>query len=375
MTRIERIEFSRHRLPLDPPFPAAWDRRSRRAFPVTVIRVYDDEGRMGFGAGDAVSGLGDHVHLFVGHDPTEIDRYSEVMSNIAFHDGRPWPLDTALWDLAGKIRNEPIWEMVGGRSDRIRLYASLGVHRPPEQSAKQARAAVAAGFDALKLRFGRPAGLEADFEVLAAVVDAVGGDAAVMVDCNQGWRMPWDTHQPWDFVSALEVAGRLAEHGVMWMEEPLHRGDHAGMARLRAESEVAIAGGEMTRELHEFDLMLAAGCLDIYQPDVVVTGGMAALAALARRVAEDGKIFSPHTWGSGVALLANAHLTAGTVGAPYLEYPWDPPEWTPERRDFILSESIAINGGWLELGSAPGLGAELDEERLAATADDSLRYD
>ncbi len=375
MSIVDRIEMSRHRLPLDPAFPAAWDRRPRRAFPVTVVRVYDDEGRMGFGVGDAVSGLADHLHLFVGHDPTDLDRHGAVMSNIAFHDGRPWPLDTALWDLAGKIRNEPIWQMVGGHSNRVRLYASLGVLRAPADAAQQARAAVATGFDALKIRFGRPAGLEADFEVLAAVIDAVGGDIAVMVDCNQGWRMPWDTHQPWHLAMALEVATRLADHGVAWMEEPLHRGDHSGMARLRAESGMTIAGGEMTRELHEFDLMLAAGCLDVYQPDVVVTGGMAGLADLARRVVTDGKIFSPHTWGSGVALLANAHLTAGTVGAPYLEYPWDPPEWTPERRDFVLKESISVDDGWLELGSAPGLGADLDEERLSATADESIRYD
>jgi L-alanine-DL-glutamate epimerase-like enolase superfamily enzyme len=372
---IERIEMSRHRLPLDPHFAAAWDHRPRQAFEVTVIRVYDDEGRMGFGVGDAMAGVVDHLHLFVGHDPTDLDRHGAVLSNIAFHDGRPWPLDTALWDLTGKIRSEPIWQMVGGGTNRIRLYASWGVHRSPAEAAEQGRATVAAGFEALKLRFGRPAGIEADFEVLEAVIDAVDDDVAVMVDCNQGWRMPWDTQEPWTFATALAVAIRLAEHGVTWMEEPLHRGDHSGMAALRSESGMTIAGGEMTRELHEFDLMLAAGCLDVYQPDVVVTGGMGGLAALARRVAEDGKIFSPHTWGSGVALLANAHLTAGTVSAPYLEFPWDPPEWTPDRRDFILSEPIAMNNGWLELGLAPGLGAHLDEERLSATVQEGAHIE
>jgi L-alanine-DL-glutamate epimerase-like enolase superfamily enzyme len=88
---------------------------------------------------------------------------------------------------------------------------------------------------------------------------------------------------------------------------------------------IRIAGGEMTRELHEFDLMLEAGSLDVYQPDAAVTGGIGGLRRVAEAVRARGHTFSPHTWGSGVALMANAHLTAGTGGTTFLEYPLDPP--------------------------------------------------
>ena len=174
------------------------------------------------------------------------------------------------------------------------------------------------------------------------------------------------------FFSGL-VARELAERDVFWMEEPLHRGDHQGMRMVREASAVRIAGGEMTRELHEFDLMLAAGCLDVYQPDAAVTGGIGGLSTLARRVGAAGHVFSPHTWGSGVALVANAHLCAGTVGAPYLEYPLDPPEWTEERRDFLLTEAVVADGR-LVLSDDPGLGVRLDEERLAATRTERATY-
>ena len=70
-----------------------------------------------------------------------------------------------------------------------------------------------------------------------------------MVDCNQGWRMPWDAEPPWTLKDALEVARELERLGVYWMEEPLHRGDRAGMRALRETTDVRIAGGEMTRAL------------------------------------------------------------------------------------------------------------------------------
>jgi L-alanine-DL-glutamate epimerase-like enolase superfamily enzyme len=119
--------------------------------------------------------------------------------------------------------------------------------------------------------------------------------------------------------------------------------------------------------------MLEAGSLDVYQPDAAVTGGIGGLSRVAARVRDAGCVFSPHTWGSGVALMANAHLTAGTGGTTYLEYPLDPPEWTEPRRDFMLTEPIVCAGS-LTLGDGPGLGIELDEDTCAATVVSVARY-
>ena len=164
------------------------------------------------------------------------------------------------------------------------------------------------------------------------------------------------------------MAHALAELDVYWMEEPLHRGDYAGMAALRAETGVRIAGGEVTREAHEFRTLIERGCLDVLQPDCVFVGGITGCARIAAAAREAGLMFTPHTWGSGLGLLANAQLTVGVGGAPYLEFPFDPPDWVPAQRDFGLKETIEPDDdGWLTLPDRPGLGAALDEDVLHDT--------
>lgn len=367
MSTITRIEITHHQLPLDPPFPASWDTQPRSKFPATILRVHDSDGRVGIGSGDAMYGFADYQRYFLGEDPLDLGRHAAVLANIEFHAGRPWPMDIALWDLAGKIRDEPIWQMVGGRTNRIRAYASSGVHRPVPEMVEVARRAMALGFPALKVRFGRPT-IADDLAVISAVRDAVGDGLELMVDCNQGWRMPWDIQQPWTVDHATEVARRLEDEHVYWMEEPLHRGDYDGMTELRRRVGIRIAGGELTREPYEFRELLQRGCFDVFQPDAVCSMGISGLRHLAAEVTAAGKIFTPHTWGNGIGVMANLQLTAGTVDTPFIEFPFDPPEWSTARRDYILTDTIEADGeGWITLSDRPGLGIELDETVLAAT--------
>jgi L-alanine-DL-glutamate epimerase-like enolase superfamily enzyme len=368
VSTIARIEVSHHRLALDPPFPASWDTVPRTHFPATIVRVHDDAGHVGIGSGDVMYGFADFEQHFLGHDALDIDRHAAVLANIDFHAGRPWPLDVALWDLAGKILDRPIWSLLGGHSTRVRAYASSGVHRPLPEMVALAHTVRDAGFPALKVRFGRPSA-DDDLAVVRAIRDALGDAVELMVDCNQGWRMPWDTAAPWTVDHATMVAEQLAAERVYWIEEPLHRGDYDGLAELRRRVAVRIAGGEMTREPYEFRELLHRESLDVFQPDCVCTQGISGLRHLAADVAAAGKLFTPHTWGNGIGLLANVHLTAGTVGAPFIEFPFDPPEWTTARRDYVLAEPIEVTGdGWIELSERPGLGCELDEDALAHTA-------
>lgn len=369
MSTIEAIEISHHRLPLDPPFRASWDGRPRAEFDATIVRVRDSEGRVGIGSGDLMVGFAGHESLFLGWDPRALDRHYEVLSHIAFHCGRCWPLDLALWDLAGKIAGAPVWQLLGGASGELSLYASSGVLRDPDALADQAEAAAEAGFAAMKIRFTstEAGGWRGDIARLEAVRARLGDRLALMVDCNQGWRMPWDTAPPWQLKQALEVARALEPLGVFWMEEPLHRGDVAGMAALRAATPIRIAGGEMTREPQAFHALIEARALDILQPDAALTEGITGLARIARAARAAGLGFTPHSWTNGLGVLANAHLLAGTGAELWLEYPYDPPDWSPGRRDFPMIEPLRHRSGRLDLGQTPGLGIVLDEDRLAET--------
>jgi L-alanine-DL-glutamate epimerase-like enolase superfamily enzyme len=365
--RIAAVEVTQHRLRFDPPFHASWDTKPRVHFDATIVRVTTDTGLVGLGSGDLMVGFAGHEHLFVGHDPLLLERHYRVLANLEFHYGRCWPLDLALWDLAGKITGQPCWKLLGGLSHRVRAYASSGTLRDPGAMAECAERMLDEGFPALKIRFHRGDWRD-DIRALEAARLRVGKRLELMVDCNQGWRMPWDTAAPWTFKDALAVARELERVGVYWMEEPLHRADRAGMRSLRDATDVRIAGGEMTRELQGFRDLLTDRCLDVLQPDAALVGGITGLRRVAMMAAEHNVLFTPHTWTNGMGVMANAQLTAGLVDAPFLEYPYDPPEWGVERRDFMMAEPLRVGaGGWIDLGEAPGLGYSVDEEALART--------
>jgi L-alanine-DL-glutamate epimerase-like enolase superfamily enzyme len=229
----------------------------------------------------------------------------------------------------------------------------------------------AQGYQAVKLRFGRTSE-DSDIAALAAVREAVGDDMAIMVDLNHGWRMPWDTHPVPSLEEVMALEERTREHGLFWLEEPLHRGDYPGMRALRDHAQCRIAGGEVTRELHEFAQILRDGCLDVYQPDVVFVGGMKRLIDLGLKVFEEGFWFTPHTWGNGLGVIVNAHLVAAVGGRRgqkpvWLEFAHDPPEFTETPRDVLLSEPLTPRDGLLQLSDQPGWGVALNEQALADT--------
>ena len=365
--KITGIAITHHRLKLDPPFHAAWDSVPRRHFDSTIVRVTTDEGLVGIGSGDLMLGFAGHENLFIGWDPMRLERHYRVLSHINFHYGRCWPLDLALWDLAGKITGTPCWKLLGGLSDRVRAYASSGTLRDPGGMAETAERLLARGFPAMKIRFQRGHWRD-DIAALEAVRKRVGDRLVLMVDCNQGWRLPADTYAPWTLKDAVEVGRELERLGVYWMEEPLHRGDREGMRRLRDRLDIRLAGGEMTRELYEFRDLITAGALDVLQPDATLVGGITGLRRVALMAQEHNLVFTPHTWGNGIGVIANAHLAAGLADVPYLEFPYDPPEWSIERRDFPLRTACDVDAdGWINLSEAPGMGFALDEDVLART--------
>jgi L-alanine-DL-glutamate epimerase-like enolase superfamily enzyme len=363
--RITGITFERLRLPLDPPFHAAWDPVPRACFDSTLVRVHTDDGLVGIGSGDAMTGLDAYAHLFLGKDPLRLAHHARVLETIEFHAGRPWPLEAALWDLAGQALGIPCATLAGGATDRLPAYASWGELRAPEQRAEDAAALVERGVRAVKVRIARTA-VESGLAVVRAVRAVAGDQLDILVDLNQWWRMPGDVATRHDPAASRRILERLAEDGVLWVEEPLPGGDRSGMRALRERTGVAIAGGEMARTLDELLLALDQDALDVFQPDVVLTLGMWRARLLAELVLHRNRHFTPHTWSNGIGLLANLHLVCGVGGGPYVEYPYDPPGWTPERRDHMLVEPVGLDeDGCLRIPDRAGLGVHLDEEAVA----------
>jgi L-alanine-DL-glutamate epimerase-like enolase superfamily enzyme len=364
--RITAIRTQRLRLPLEPPFDAAWDPVPRRAFEATIVRVETDDGLVGIGSGDTMTGFGEFEHLFIGEDPRAIARHVRTLETISFHAGRYWPVEAALWDLLGRAAGLPVAVLLGGAADRMPAYASWGSLRAPEQRGQDAAALVEEGFRAVKVRIARDR-VDEGVAVVQAVRAAVGERLAIIVDLNQWWRMAGDIERGLGPADARRAIDRLKEHEVLWVEEPLAGEDLGGMRLLRETTGVRIGGGEMARTFEELRVALEADALDVYQPDVVLALGISGVRTFAELALRRNRWFTPHTWTNGIGLLANLHVCAGVGGGPFVEYPYDPPGWTPERRDFMLAEPVRVDAdGMLHVPPAPGLGVELDEDALAA---------
>ncbi len=364
--RISGIETRRYAFPLDPPFRAAWDPVPRTALQATLVTIHSDEGLCGYASGDHLPDAAELERHLVGVDPFRTEVVREVCETVDFHGGRPWTAEVAVWDLVGRALDQPLWRLLGGRSDRILAYASSGEPVGAEERARRAVALRAAGVRAIKLRF-QDDDWRRDVELVEQVRDAAGPELEIMVDANHGWRMPGDRAPRWDLATASRCAAELERLGVFWLEEPLRTDDLDGYAQLRRRTTLRIAAGEMVRHLSEARDLILRGGVDVVQPDVVLAGGLSGCRRIADLADLCGRSFSPHTWTNGYGLLANLHLALAVSTCPYLEVPLDPPAWTPERRDSILPAPLEIApDGTIAPPPGPGLGVTPDLDALEA---------
>jgi L-alanine-DL-glutamate epimerase-like enolase superfamily enzyme len=365
--RIESVEVRRYGVALDPPFPAAWDPVPRARSEAALVIVRADDGTTGYASGDELPDAALLERLLVGLDPRRTEVVRELCETVDFHGGRPWIAEVAVWDLAARALGEPLWRLLGGRSERLLAYASSGELVEPAERARRVLALRDAGVRAVKIRFHH-ADWREDVAVVEAVRDAAGGDVELMVDANHGWRMAGDRGRPWDVADAIQCARALEPLGVYWLEEPLPTTDVDGYARLRAGTSLRIAAGEMVRSLHEARDLVVRGGVDVVQPDVVLAGGMGGCRRIAAFADLCDRMFTPHTWSNGLGLVANLHMALAVSTCPYVEVPLDPPGWSAERRDWLLggaTVAIAADGS-VAPPPGPGLGVTPDLDALDA---------
>ena len=207
---------------LGPPTAPAL-RRHRR-------HVETDEGIIGVGSGDTMDGFEPTSELFLGTDPLAIARHVRTLETIAFHAGRYWPLEVALWDLMGKVAGLPVATLFGGAADRLPAYASTGRAEPPAERAEQRSRPRRRASAPMKIRIDRDR-LDEGVATVAAVREAVGPDFEIMVDLNQSWRMPGDIEPALDPAAVRRIVRPLAELDVFWLEEPLPSPTSGGLRR------------------------------------------------------------------------------------------------------------------------------------------------
>jgi L-alanine-DL-glutamate epimerase-like enolase superfamily enzyme len=372
--KITEIDFYLCHHPLPAPFMPSWI----PGFPqhnnsCLVCVVKTDEGIEGYSAMvgflDESRGLVGMMRPFmVGRDPTRIENIVQVIRSAHYLGYKAFFIEVAMWDILGKKAGLPIYKLLGGGTGIIKAYASSGEIQEPKKRLDYIKQIKDMGFKAVKLRI-RSMEFEKDIAIVESVRAAVGDDFDIMVDANQGWPIhlglvDWPR---WDLKRAMRTAAALEDLNVRWIEEPLFKHDYDGMAALRASTTIPIAGGEFNTDLYEFRDLIGGGCLDIVQPDVTLAGGILMGKKIAGMAEAANLQFSPHTWTNGLGLAANLQLMGSVHICPYCEFPFEPPGWVPEARDFMLTEPFTIdNDGFIHVPDKPGLGVELDMEKIKA---------
>ncbi len=371
--KVDRIELFHVAIPLPKPFYPSWI----PGYPQTVnrftlVRLTTDEGVSGLAAGVAFEnereGLGGLLGPYlIGLDPTDIDAARQRIREASYLGWRNYWIEAAFWDIKGKVEDRPLWALLGGeQAGRVPVYASTGEVHPPQQRAEEVLALRDMGFDTVKLRVHSFVPAE-DIAQIEAVRRAVGGSVDLGVDANQGWRVALIDDAPlWDLDRATEFAAACADLNVGWLEEPLDMHAYDDQAELCRRSRVPIAGGELNGGWHEFRVMLEKGSYDIYQPDATMGGGISDAKRVLDTCRERGLGFAPHTWTNGLGFIINLHVYAAGPRDHPLEYPYEPPGWIPEARDGLLGEPILVApDGTVPVPDSPGLGIQIDEDRLA----------
>jgi L-alanine-DL-glutamate epimerase-like enolase superfamily enzyme len=373
--RIADIRVHELQVAFPAPWVATWGHgEPERVHGHCVVEVLTDEGITGYGAAEAMWGWGE-VHRAVSERMLkprllggDVFATEEIIQHCRDVPGRAWMVENAVWDIVGKAAGLPVYRLWGGFQQRVRAYASWGRVRSAAQACDDAHAVLEAGFTALKLRFHQ-ADLAADLALAEAVRKSVGDRLVLMVDANQA-TAPYrggarDVSRLWSYERALATARALQDLGVLWLEEPLPMHAYRDLTRLAAASDIAIAGGEINRGIHEFKRFLDEECYDIVQPNVTMAEGMFQVRKIAAYAELHGRLCCPHAWVQGPGWYANLQVAAACRNSPWIEFPFDPPHVVPDNFHAVLTERPSLDReGFVAVPQRPGLGCEIDPDAL-----------
>jgi L-alanine-DL-glutamate epimerase-like enolase superfamily enzyme len=193
-------------------------------------------------------------------------------------------VDLALWDLRGRVAGRSLTELIGAHRDSAEVYGSgVNLHYSLAELVAQAERWVARGFNAVKVKVGKPDVAE-DADRIAAVREVIGPDRRLMIDANQRW----------DLRLATEALDALREFDPAWIEEPLLADDLPAHAELRRRIDIPIAIGENLHTIYQFRDAIDLGACDIVQPNVVRVGGVTPFLGIAALAAERSIPLHPH---------------------------------------------------------------------------------
>ena len=313
------------------------------------VRIQCENGLSGVGEASGwplaqASAVDDLAPVLIGQDARQIVAITERLKLAMMPHGQMGTvasgiiaaIDTALWDLQGKLLDVPVWQLLGGRMrDRIPLYCHAG-------NVAAAAEAISLGYRGVKL-----SGHTAIVERASAIREAF-PDLDVMVDLH---GPPWLTT-----TDSLSLCQELERLDLTFVEEPVAPDNASGLRKIRNATRLPIAAGERLGDLSDFVRLIVDGQVDIVQPDTGRAGGISGMKKIAAIAESQFVNVAPHSGSLGpIAEYAAVHLLASIPNCLYLERFAD--DW--KGRDRILTSPLVFSDGMFRLPEKPGLGVEL----------------
>ncbi|MBM4442178.1 MAG: mandelate racemase/muconate lactonizing enzyme family protein [Candidatus Rokubacteria bacterium] len=356
------------------------------SFNTCLVEVDTDTGLTGLGeAKVGVGNLGNYAAVVeliradlgpavVGRDPRDITAiwdalYSGSRAHYGAREGRLFPtvgrrgitvaaisgIDIALWDIAGQALGVPVWQLLGGRyRPAVPAYASGG-WAPVGGIGKQLAQYVERGHRAVKMRVGlQDKSVDDSAARVREVRDTVGPDVGLMVDA----------HGTWSVRDALRFARKVEDCDLAWIEEPVSADNIAGLAEVRRATDIPIATGENAQTRFEFRDLIAAGAVDILQPDIAIAGGLTECQRICALASAHELTVAPHLWGSAILFAAGLHLCVSTPQAVTVEFSRGENPLLHE----LVEPAFDLVDGHVPAPTKPGLGLTLRRDFVRANA-------
>lgn len=337
-----------------------------------LVKITTEDGHTGVGETNlrtapraGVATIRDHLATSViGRDSRDIEGIWWSM----FRRGRPRGhtrgfylkamsgIDMALWDLDARRRGEPLWRALRGVGEpHVPVYASaVRVFDRVEEAVEKAQAFVDSGHQTVKVMV---AGRERayDLAVLRSIRERFGESIDLCIDANSSY----ETNE------AVRFAVAAQDVDLLFFEEPVPPDNLRGYRRLRQVSPVGLAAGQSEFTVFSAEPLLSEGLIDIFQPNAGRVGGPTGVRYMQHAALPHSIKFSGHVGASSVVNgLAALHLAAAAPERTVAEY------WEEDSPLIDIAEAAypEVVDGHVHLGEAPGLGVELDEEKLDAMA-------
>ena len=339
-------------------YPEYWEKRSSwyRTMSAGVIEVVLDDDTRGYGfiggakGTAAISLLDEQLRaLVIGKSVFETELIQAQLYRASLFYGRGGlaqavisGIDIALWDAKGKLLQQPVYNLIGGKTrERMRSY-----YTGNDPSALS-------DFGITDMKIAVPygpghgeEGMQKNEEIVAQARETIGTNGFIALDVYMGWDVPY----------TLRMFERLEKYRIAWIEEPVSPDDYKGYREIRSSINTMVSGGEHEYTLEGFRRLVEEGCVDLVQPDIYRAGGITGLKK--------------------IAALAEAHhvklICHGVGGPTYHFLISNDPHMTPfceyldiyrgAAKEWVLTDDPRPAGGWLALTDQPGFGYRLNEK-------------